>query len=52
MRRQFSEIERVPNTGHFNEFVEECTIGCVLPNLETEENDVLMERVALFRELR
>lgn len=38
--------------GHLDELVEECTIGRVLPNLETEENDVLMERVALFRELR
>ena len=37
--------------GAFNEFVEECSIGRVLPNFESQENDMLMKRVALFREL-
>ncbi len=43
-----TRISGSPNAEHLDEFVEESPIGCVLLHFETQENDVLMERVALF----
>lgn len=51
-RDLFTRVDRTLNAGHLDEFVEECTIRCVPPNFETEDKDVLMERIALFREFR
>jgi len=45
-------MNRVPNTGHLDELVKECPVRRILSNFEIQENDVLMERVALLRELR
>jgi len=50
--QEFGEVNHFPNAGHFDEFVEESPIGRVLPNFETQENDVLVKCVSSFRELR
>jgi hypothetical protein len=51
-RRDFLKIEGAPNPRHLNKFVKERPVRRILPNLETEEDDVLMKCVPPFREFR
>jgi hypothetical protein len=45
-------VDGAPNPGYLDEFVEKRSVRRILPNLETQQNDVLVECVPAFRELR
>jgi hypothetical protein len=51
-RRDFFEMEGAPKPKHLDKLVEKCPVRRILPNLETEEDNVLMKPVPPFRELR
>jgi hypothetical protein len=51
-RRDLLKIEGAPNPRYLDKFVEERPVRRILPNLETEEDDVLMRCVPPFREFR
>ena len=51
-RREFLKVDGAPNPGHLDEFVEKRSVRRILPNLETQQNDVLVECIPAFRELR
>jgi hypothetical protein len=43
-------VDGAPNPGYLDEFVEKRSVRRILPNLETQQNDVLMKCVPPFRE--
>ncbi|GGL64476.1 hypothetical protein GCM10009039_22990 [Halocalculus aciditolerans] len=47
-RREFLKVDGAPNPGHFDEFVEKRSVRRILPNLETQQDDVLVECIASF----
>jgi hypothetical protein len=51
-RGEFLKSESVANPRHLDEFVKKHPVRRILPNLETEEDDVLMKCVPPFREFR
>lgn len=49
---EFLKIDGAPNPGHLDEFVEKRSVRRILPHLEAQQDDVLVECVPAFRELR
>lgn len=51
-RGEFLKIDGSPNPRHLDKLVKKHPVRRILPYLETEQDDVLVERVPPFRELR
>jgi len=49
---EFLKIDGASNPRHLDKFVQKRPVRRILPNLETEQDDVLMKCVPPFRELR
>ena len=51
-RGEFLKVDSAPNPRHLNQLVKQGSVRRILPHLETEKDDVLVECVLSFRELR
>jgi len=50
--REFRQIDRAPNAGHLDRLVEKRPVRRILLHLETEQDNMLRECIAVFREFR